>query len=196
MKRLLAISGVIYIAVGATLAAGRSVTSEEIAKCTSENGAQVRLLCYDQLFRGNAAPSFSYEGSWKISENTDPIDDTQTVLAALPSKDRTYILVFRCKRREVMAFVVRGQPWSGGSSAKVILRRDKELPATSYWNIAPDRRTAVAPPTLSMTKWALDAGNLVIRAEVDGIEDTAVFDLGDTTPVRSRLKAACPIEFL
>lgn len=196
MKRLIGLSVVLFIAVGAPIAVGRSVSSEQINKCTNEEGSQERLLCYDQLFRDDASPSYSYEGKWKISENIDPIDDTRTILAALPSSDRQFTLVFRCKRREIIAFLVRGKSWGGQSGAKVVLRRDKESPVTSYWNIAPDRRSAVAPPTIALTKWTLDAVSLAVRIEVDGLEDTSVFDLGDTAPVRSKLKAACPIELL
>jgi len=116
-----------------------------------------RLECYDQLARrnnlmgqqSNAVPAVGV-GKWSVSDKTNPIDDTRTVVLVLEattgkSRSRQEVrLVLRCQSKKTEAYI-NWHEFLGTKSAEVTYRIGNAKAIKSTWSLSTDNKASFFP---------------------------------------------------
>lgn len=129
---------------------------KQIASCAAIQGNLERLECFDQLARqkGLNAPQANPvvatgTGKWEIADQTNPIDDTRTVVLALvadqgkPRMGEAIALILRCQSKQVSVYI----DWEDflGSEAEVISRIGNQKAQTQNWSLSTDSKATFYP---------------------------------------------------
>ena len=82
------------------------------AECALITSPTKRLLCYDEIFLKEPDHSDSSSvGHWQITEKTNPLDDSKTVILAVASTEgrnrwgKAPVLIARCKSDETEVYI-------------------------------------------------------------------------------------------
>src|SRR5690606_11964521 len=108
----------IFAVVAAVVAfpAGAAELEKEFARCAAMKGELDRLDCYDTIARSRGlvaeTSTVSGPGKWRVNVETNPIDDTKTVVLALTA-DRGQArfgqkptLILRCRSNTSEAYII------------------------------------------------------------------------------------------
>ena len=133
-----------------------SEVQTEIAKCAAVEGSLTRLNCYDQLAESlgltpetTTLSSGPGEGNWRVSIDTNPIDDSRTVVLALTADEvsSTYgepiSLILRCQSNNTEVYI----NWNSylGSEADVTTRVGDAPAQTRRWPLSTDSKATFYP---------------------------------------------------
>lgn len=185
-----------------------------IERCREIEDSLLRLQCYDGIANGTAAgsedratvagqddgsaASIGDTGAWTVQEETNPIDDTTTVVASLvaASSDGQQLsgpveLYLRCRSGKTEAFL----SWRSflGGSAKVTTRFGKGKPESRTWPLSSDRLSTFHPGSgVAFATKLLTASTLA--AEVvgrTGPRVSATFELSGAEAAVAQVRRAC-----
>ena len=177
---------------------------EALGKCAAVENDIARLQCYDSLAASvggtnDSAPAASSAavGSWIVQDDTNPIDDTRTVVLALLSASGTNRrgspigLLLRCQSGETSLYI----NWRDylGSEANVLLRVGDEEASTRRWSLSTDSQATFAPGNnRELIERLLTVDRLV--AQVTPYSEspiTAVFELAGIQEAILPLRETC-----
>jgi len=131
-------------------------------------------------------------GHWKVSTSINPLDDTKTIILALPAKkgrsgrsDRPIPLIIRCKSGETELYIGWGEYL--GSSTHVTSRLGHGQAITSQWNLSSESTTSFYPHnTILFINQLMNVDRLVLQTTpYQEIPITAVFE---TTGLKTAIK--------
>lgn len=200
---------VVLLCLVAPVAYGQDIASG-LNECTKLSNDLQRLVCFDALAAAqplaSAAPATATPptvGNWQIIQETNPMDDSQTVILVLPetgtgdSLGRKAELYLRCRSSKIEAFI----SWQdylasdGGynTDAKdVTLRWDSEVPGTQSLNTSTDSTSTFLSAPTSFYKILLERKKLVAQVvPYNQGPRTAVFDLPGLQQIAEPLRKAC-----
>lgn len=172
------------------------IDSADIAVCAAMKGDLDRLECYDQLARNNGlnAPQplptdIEGTGEWGVQVTTNPIDDSRTVLLALPavsgeSKWGNAVSFFaRCQSNKTEAYIA----WNDylGSEATVLTRIGDNQATTSRWGLSTDSQATFHPRAIAFLKEMMQADSMV--AQTTPYNESPVTAIFDTTGMQNAM---------
>lgn len=202
------------LALMASAANGQDLATG-LASCGKITSDLQRLICFDALVAAApastsppaAAPSDqpAPAGKWQIIQETNPMDDSQTVILVLPETGagdglgRKAELYLRCRSATMEAFI----SWQdylasdGGydTQAKdVTLRWDSDVPATQSLSTSTDATATFLAAPASFYKSMLQHQKLVAQViPYNAGPRTAVFELPGLKDLAAPLRKACAL---
>ena len=160
-------------AIGGTAYA--QTLEKHIAKCAATKGDLARLECYDAMARMNnlsgpqpAASTPSGVGKWSVSDTTNPIDDSRTVVAHLVSSTgrgrfgEPINLVIRCQSNRTDMYI-DWKSYLGLDSTSVIFRIGSTPAKTQRWGLSTDNQATFHPGAIQAIKEMLEHGSVVAQ---------------------------------
>lgn len=184
-----------------------------LASCAKVTSDLQRLICFDALVAASPgaepAPALAQSdqpapaGKWQVIQETNPMDDSQTVILVLPENGvgdalgRKAELYLRCRSATLEAFI----SWQdylasdGGYDTKakdVTLRWDSEVPATQRLSTSTDATATFLATPISFYKTLLQHQKLVAQVTpYNSGPRTAVFELPGLKDSAEPLRKAC-----
>ena len=168
------------------------------AECALIESSTKRLLCYDEIFMKEPEQSNSSSiGGWQVTEKTNPLDDSKTVVLALMSTEgRNYlgkypVLIARCMSDKTEVYIGWNE-FLGSDSSRVTLRVGDEPARVERWSHSTDDRATFAQSDIRLLKQMLNADRLV--AQVTPYREspiTAIFPLTGLSDAIKPLRETC-----
>ena len=171
---------------------------KEVAICAVKEGDLARLACYDEIAKkyGLSGPQvqptkLSGTGKWRVSAETNPIDDSKTVSLVLISDSgrskwgKPVAIIIRCMSNKTELYI----NWNDylGSSASVLTRIGKNRAVTKNWSLSTDSQATFYPTgTINFIKEMMDSNKLV--AQVTPYNESPVTAIFDTTGLSNAIK--------
>lgn len=193
MKNLLVLLVFILLSVSA-----QASIEKEIAKCAVKLGDLDRLSCYDDVakIRGLTGPQseltkIAGKGKWQVSVNTNPVDDSKTVVLTLRAGSgksrwgKPITLVVRCKSNKTELYI----SWNDylGRNGKVLTRVGSQRAVTKSWGLSTDSQaTFHRGGTISFIKKMMEADKLV--AQITPYNENPVTAVFDTAGLENAIK--------
>lgn len=203
---------------------GQDLVSD-LATCAKLGSDLQRLICFDALAAahadaatpsaqpsaspppaGPAADTPTGPGNWQVIQETNPMDDSQTVILVLPESGagdrlgRKAELYLRCRSATMEAFI----SWQdylasdGGydTDAKdVTLRWDSDVPNVQRLSTSTDATATFLGAPTSFYKSLLQHQKLVAQVvPYNAGPRTAVFDLPGLAQIAAPLRTACALQ--
>jgi type VI secretion system protein VasI len=178
-----------------------AVDEKAYAKCAATNGDLSRLDCYDQLavaeglVKKTNIVEVNDSGKWDISLNTNPIDDSKTVILSLNADSggtqrKPVTLFARCKSDTKELYI----SWNDylGRNSMVLTRIGKEKASTVAWGLSTDSKATFYGGPIEFIKGMMKANTLI--AQVTPYNDspiTAVFDTSGLSNAIKPLRETC-----
>lgn len=179
-----------------------------IARCAAIDSPTQRLACFDALATrlGVARPAVTTTtspggiGTWKVSTETSPIDDSKNVYLMLEAQESIPgligtvrpTLVVRCKERKTEAYIIWGV-YLGLEETNVLTRLDEEKATSTTWNISTDNKaTFYRGSEIQWLRQLLPHRKLLAQVTPYGESPTMVtFMLTGMTQAMRPLQEAC-----
>ena len=173
------------------------VSNKEIAKCATVKGELSRLDCYDKIAKkhnlsGPQSQKVDVEnvGAWRVSDETNPIDDSRTVTLILEATsgkskwNKNVFLVARCKSNTTNLYI----DWNDylGSDAYVLTRIGNKKAVTSEWSLSTDSKATFHTKPIPFLKNMSGANKLI--AQVTPYNENPVTAIFDTSGLSNALK--------
>jgi type VI secretion system VasI family protein len=173
------------------------VSNKEIAKCAAVKGDLSRLDCYDKMAQKHnlnapqtTSPEVKNTGSWRVSDETNPIDDSRTVTLILEATsgkskwNKNVFLVARCKSNTTNLYI----GWNDylGSEAYVLTRIGNNKAVTSEWSLSTDSQATFHTEPIPFLKNMLGANKLI--AQITPYNENPVTAIFDTSGLKNALK--------
>lgn len=174
-----------------------AIDEKEYAKCAVTDGDLSRLECFDNLAQEKnldgrqAQPTaISGKGKWDVSVDVNPIDDSKTVILALPAdsgKSRwgdAIFLIARCKSNQTDLYI----GWNDylGSKANVLTRMGDNKAATKRWDMSTTKKATFHNKPITFLKEMLQSNKLV--AQVTPYNENPVTAVFNTSGLENAIK--------
>lgn len=182
------------------------IDSKEIARCSAIDGALEKLDCYESIARKYEVDKPKEqeieqptEGDWRVSLETNPIDDSKTAVALLTAStgERALrdapVLVVRCRSGDLNIYI----NWDDylGSEAYVTFRMGKAPAQKAFWDLSTDSQSTFAKKPLEYFQRMKKVDQVV--AQVTPYNEnpvTAVFDIKGFNEVSETIGDTCGIK--
>jgi type VI secretion system protein VasI len=201
MKALILSAALLPLTATVSLAA----IENDLAKCAAISGDLERLQCFDDLAQAAGldgpqpvAVHTGDTGKWRVSQETNPIDDTHRVVLALVATEGKsrwggdIVFIARCRSNETEAYISWGDYLGNDGDIynewkRVTVRVGGEKAREERWSLSTDSQATFAPT------WA---GNLLKQmasttkfiAQVTPYNESPRTAIFDTTGMASALK--------
>jgi type VI secretion system protein VasI len=172
--------------------------TKPIASCAAIDGDLARLACYDKIAKANGLDGLQREpvsvdgiGKWRVSSNTNPIDDSKTVVISLTAdsgqndRGKKPNLVIRCESNTTEMFII----WDDylGGKVRVLTRIGKQDAITKKWTLSSDSTASFHPNgTISFVKGMTKSNSFI--AQVTPYNANPITAIFDTTGLENALK--------
>lgn len=168
-----------------------------LAECSKIQSNEERLNCFDELADAVAPDNDQGDlGSWDVSVDTNPMDDTRTVTLLLRAEsgnsaygDPIYLLV-RCMSNETEFFIA----WDDylGREAVVTTRIGDSAAVTAPWSLSTDNSATFHRNPITILKEMMTANRFVARVTpYNESPTTAVFDTTGMSEAIKPLREIC-----
>lgn len=193
MKRISSL----FVAIIFSSSTMAQIADTDIAKCAAVKGDLERLSCYDEIAKTNNLSSPQIQttntpsnGKWVVTTNTNPIDDTKTVIAMLVADEgaskwgNQVTFIARCKSGSTEVFI----NWYDylGSEATVLTRVGNEKAKTSEWDLSSDSKASFARQPVKLLKTMLTSNKFL--AQITPYNESPVTAMFDTTGFDNAIK--------
>ncbi|MGB0695917.1 MAG: type VI secretion system-associated protein TagO [Rhodospirillaceae bacterium] len=192
------------------LAGLASAAETDLSVCHGQQDDGDRLECYDQR-SGYEQPEPVTEvstilrdsdlGSWHVTIDQNPMDDTDTVIGILNTNDigllasRTPTLVLRCQSWETEAYI-NWKQYLGNRPVTVTYRIGKAKAIDAQWSLSTNNKATFVPDPVEFIKSLVDVETLVARVTpYNESPVTAEFKLKGIIPVVTKLANTCWWDF-
>lgn len=179
--------------------------NQQIATCAAKQGELDRLSCYDDLAKRNKlagpqpAPTATPPGKWSVSDTTNPIDDSRTVVISVEADSpRTGLrrlkpdLVIRCSSNRTEAYI-SWHNFINTDGATVTTRIGDAAAIRNHWQTSTDHEATFFPGSpISVIKSML--GQRKFIAQVTPYSEspvTAIFDITGIEKAIEPLRKTC-----
>lgn len=201
MKRLIFI-----LLVSTSPAIAQSNLSQRLLECSAMSNAEDRLACYDSLADDATPPSTVSSDNWNLSVDTNPVDDSQTVVLATRSAEGStrarfgddFSLILVCRSGELNAYI-NWNDYLGSDNTQVTYRIGTSPAQTDTWYLSTDSTATFfsvnAPATRSFIEKLAGADNGRLVAQVTPYNEntsTAIFDVSGLSELLEKLYESCP----
>lgn len=175
----------------------------EYATCAAMKGDLDRLECFDDLAREYKVDGPQQEevdtedtGKWQVEKKINPIDDSVTVVLALPAESgrskwgNKVVMVLRCQSNTTEAYV----NWNDylGSSTRVTSRVGNQPASTTSWGLSTDSQASFHPQAISFIRNMLGESKLVLQTTpYNESPVTAIFDIAGIDNAVVPLRETC-----
>ena len=175
------------------------VSSEQAtgAECVLIVDNDERLACYDSAFDIQSSNQKSVIGAWDVSENSNPMDDTKTVVLALDSTQgqnrlgRVPFLIMRCQSMKTSLYI-GWNDYLGSDRQRVNIRIGTKKAKSESWPLSTDKTATFSPAPVSLIKQMLKADKLVMQTTpYNESPVTAVFPLAGLDEAIKPLRKVC-----
>ncbi len=178
----------------------------EIAQCAIVEGLLKRAECYDAVARAHGlngpqpaiAPVDGDTGDWKVSDDTNPIDDSRRVVVSLRAESgrgrfgEAIFLVARCQSNKTEVFI-QWRDYLGDDSSSVyeewkyVTERVGDRPSvTRKWGISTNNESTFAPNSpIALLKRMVQANRFI--AQVTPYNESPVTGIFNTAGLRNAL---------
>ncbi|MBY5946837.1 type VI secretion protein [Photobacterium rosenbergii] len=179
------------------------IDTKEIAICSTIEGDLARLECFDSLSakHGLSAPQTvdtgtGDVGSWYVSKDINPVDDSQTVTLFLKADSgsnkwgRKVAMVMRCSQNTTDMYINWGEYL--GREARVLTRVGSNKAITENWSLSTDSKASFKRKPIPMIKQMLGQSKFV--AQITPYNEspvTAVFDISGLNNAIEPLRETC-----
>jgi Type VI secretion system VasI, EvfG, VC_A0118 len=127
-----------------------------------------------------------------VQDEKSPLDDSPLITAQLQSADGKAYLLMRCKDGKTEVAVNKWGFNKCGGEVRVIYRIDQGQAVDSPWNSHSSCYLAIAPSPIPFIRGLTDQGKVYFRMwDHHDVPHDALFNLGNISPLRSRLADAC-----
>ncbi len=180
----------------ATALAQSDELKASILRCATVDDSMSRLDCYDSLATKLSNPTERLPGEWSVEIGRDPIDDSTTVVLALPGAEYRGELLLRCKQKKPEVLLrLRGQV-VGANDPLVWTRFGEARAEKKRWSVTTDNKAVIFPgDTKVFVRQLLSVDRVVIQMDhfVRG-PITDVFDVHRLKDAIGPFKQACILE--
>lgn len=201
----------VLISVALVGVANAKPLNKKLKECAKIKNDLKRLSCYDGIVQKRDLERLKSDrkditgigmGKWQIKREISPIDDSITVILALPANRsiktkfsfrETYpVLIARCQENKTEVYVVT-KTFLGSATLEVTTRFDKEPAKTQTWFVSTDHKAVFSPGSgVAYAKKLMRHKKLVIRLIPYGENPVwTSFDLLGTTQAIKPLRKAC-----
>lgn len=202
MKRLF-IAVLLLLLSGSVMA--QSDPSQGLLTCSAISDSEERLACYDSLADEAAPPVATSSGNWDVSVDTNPIDDSETVVLSTDSTEGSTVsrfgddfnLILRCRSGELDAYI-NWSDYLGSDTTQVTYRIGTSEAKTDTWYLSTDSMAtffSVNPPaTRAFIEDLAEADNGRLIAQVTPYNEnpsTAVFNISGLSGLLEQLYQPC-----
>ena len=199
MNKVLVFAWVAFLTLGFSQS-----TTQEVLACTTIDIAEERLACYDALASKLNPPKVSSVNKWNIKTETNPVDDTKTVVFTNVADEgrarfgNPIVLFLRCQSGIIESFI-SWDDYLGSDTTKVTYRIGTADATTDTWYISTDKTATFFSLNESLDRQfvndlaAADNGRFV--AQVTPYSEstvTAVFDVSGLIELLPQLFEPCP----
>jgi type VI secretion system protein VasI len=198
------IPGFVLLVLVLSLGIGQGDVTQSVLSCTTIDVPEERLACYDQVAATLNTPVQSSSGNWEVVEDTNPIDDTKTVILANTASEGkgTYgddvYLVLRCASGELDVYINWGS-YISEEEPQVTYRIGTQESILGKWYISADNRATFFSVNQANARRlinelaASDNGRFVAQTTPYNENPvTAVFDVSGLSALLPQLFAPCP----
>jgi type VI secretion system protein VasI len=181
-------------------AEGAQPPKASLARCLALTSDLARLACYDGIAKGESgeppkdqpAPAPPDTGTWKITETTNPIDDTKTVMVQARDADGKSFIALRCRQSglEVMFY---SKTYLGRESMTVTSRVGDQPPVNQRWSASTDGRGLFYPGNhKAFVRTLVVANKLAVQVTpYSSSPAVSIFDLTGLEQALVPLKTIC-----
>ncbi len=168
-----------------------------MALCKNIKSDGDRLKCFNSL---TVAPSQEKRNTepakmeWSVTESRAPLDDSPQVVGTLRAIEGSAGLFIRCQERKTEAFFYAGDYdyLGAGSGLETTIRINDGQATVTRWSPSSNGKAAFAASAVQFIRALPDQGTVFIRVVgYNGTHHDAKFSLGDVSPIRDRIAAAC-----
>ncbi|GHC55692.1 hypothetical protein GCM10007315_18480 [Gemmobacter tilapiae] len=181
--------------VGSSAVAEVDTTKTAMAQCAAIKGDLERLTCFDGLASniGVDGPQpveklVGDVGKWQVERTKNPIDDTETVVLALPASQgqsgfgQPIMLLLRCQSKTFEMFVVWNEYLAsdgdfGDNWKNIVVRHGEGTARTERWYTSTDQKATFAQDSLKHLKEMIKNESFVTQTTpYNSSPITAVFE--------------------
>jgi type VI secretion system protein VasI len=177
--------------------AGAQVPSSEVAVCAATPGDLDRLQCFDDLARahnleGPQPQPVNTEGNgkWAVSSNTNPIDDSTTVVLVLQAESGRgsygdpVALIIRCSSNQTNMYI----NWRSymTDDTRVTTRIGDASAQTAVWSNSTDNQATFRRQPIPFVEEMMTANSFV--AQATPYSENAITAIFDTSGLKNAIR--------
>ncbi len=188
-----------------TLSIAQTEASQGLLQCSAIKATTERLACYDALADSAIPPVASNADHWNINVDTNPVDDTKTVVVTTEATDDSsnaqfgdeFVLILRCQSGEIDAYI-KWFEFLGSDTTQVTYRIGTQAAKTDTWYISTDNLSTFFSQNEPANKKFIDdlvaADNGRLVAQVTPYSESsyvAIFNVAGLSKIVNQLYEPC-----
>jgi type VI secretion system protein VasI len=176
----------------------------EMASCALFSDNDKRLICYDKILKKNNIliagsqknDGVSVQGNWIVTTDTNPIDDSKTVVAYLKARSgenssQVPTLVLRCMSNKTESMI----EWNDFLSTEyqyVTTRVGSKKAVTEPWSLSTDKTSTFHTEPIAFIRSMLKESRLLAQTTPYNENPvTAIFDISGIDNALTEVRKTC-----
>jgi hypothetical protein len=183
---------IIFTAAAVIWAGIPAAGAADIQQCRAIKADAERLKCFDAALAAPEEPPPAAESRWQVTEKKSPLDDSLTVIAALPASSGKGVMMMRCQERKTVVYFADPTFFSCGTMVPVTYRVDQGKPLEARWEPATQCTGAFADNPIAFARGLKNGSKLFVRLQnMAGSDHDMTFNLTGIVEARAKIAAAC-----